>query len=364
MAKNNKNNRSRVTQQQIAENLNLSVATVSKALRGYTDINSETHTKVVEMASRLGYDFGSRAGQKVEPEADIHRVVGIFVESDPDNWEHPRYFAGMSNAYAQMNVSLVFHYFSRADCRCVLLPEKQPPAMREGLLNGIVLVNEWPAEVVRQLAARMPCVSILNEYPGVQLDVVGIDEQDGIGMLTDHLYQLGHRKIGFFTKNGAAGWAQARFGAYVASLYRLGIEFEPGIIIGMSADILDDKETTLKLQVKQVSEQIRRGVGAWVCASSRVGYALCRALLDRGFRVPQEVSIVGFGDGETEEERLGCPELTSASVAPLTVGAEALKRLLARLHHPGAPRDELKLKCRFVAGKTTGSVAHRKRQNR
>jgi len=59
--------RKRVNQKDIAENLKISVATVSKALRGdYPDINTQTRQRVINMASKLGYDTGTHIRQAIE----------------------------------------------------------------------------------------------------------------------------------------------------------------------------------------------------------------------------------------------------------------------------------------------------------
>jgi len=343
----------KITQQIIAEKLKISVPTVSKALSGHPDVNDETQTRVINLATQLGYAVPGRSKKEKESTVAKHHLVGVFVVTASDQFQDINYFAGMSSTYAKMNISLLFHYCSAEECELILSPEYQPPAMRDKLLSGVILVNQWPPTIVEKLYARVPCVSIVNNFTDLNIDVIGIDESDGIARLMDHLFQLGHRKIGFFTSEGMIGRDAARFGAYTASIYRLGLEFEPDFVCGMSGGILDDPKMSFDLQIKHVVEQIRRGVRAWMCTSNPIGYELCRRLTGYGFNVPAEVSITGFGDGD--DGGSGCPKLTTVDIPYLSVGAEAVKRLLSRLRHPTSPKIKVKLQCKLKKGQTTAA---------
>ncbi len=350
-----------VNQKSIAESLNLSVATVSKALSDSVEINAENREKVVNMATKMGYRYTGGSRRKDGAEGKSH-FVGVLIHSNPDQWQETAYFAGMSEKCAKLNVSLMLHYFSTADCEQVLDPANQPPVMRDGQLSGLILVNRWPTYIVKELVAKMPCVSIVHRVPEVALDLVGIDNTDGISRLMDHLHGLGHRRIGFFGRCGEITWSRARFGAYTDSLCRLGLEFEPECVCDISLENVEDKTPVLDAQVDDVVVQVRRGVRAWMCANDLVGYLLCRGLMERGFRIPQDVSITGFD--YSQNDRLGCPKLTSMAVPFLKIGAEALRRLISRVHHPNRPQYQVRLQCKFVEGMTSAGPPLEEAQER
>ena len=104
-------------------------------------------------------------------------------------------------------------------------------------------------------------------------------------------------------------------------------------------------------QVDYVANRIRQGVTAWICASDWAGYRLSRGLMDRGFKIPQDVSITGFD--HAENDRLGCPKLTTMAVPFLKIGAESLRRVISRVLHVNRPKLNVRLQCKFVKGKTT-----------
>ena len=344
-------NKRKINQKDIAETLSLSVATVSKALSGdYSDINSETRARVVNMASQLGYMHGSRRQQAIAEETASY-LVGVLILRKLHEWQHTTFFAGMSEKCAKLNVSLVLHYVSEESCDNILSQEHQPPAMRDGGLSGLILVNHWPENIANRLAAEQPCVSIQQPYPKARLDLIGVDEVQGIDALADHLYSVGHRRIGFFGSCPQVDAARTRFGAYVSALCRLGLMYDPADTIALSAAHLEDKEIILTGQVESAMRRVQQGVRAWICASDWVGYLLCRGLIDRGYNIPKDVSVVGFDD--SEDNTLGCPKLTSISIPAQKIGAEALRRLISRVRHPSSPVLRVMLPCKLFEAQTT-----------
>ena len=349
--------KSKINQKDIAESLDLSVATVSKALRGgYSDINTETRDRVVNMASKLGYaTHGSGRLQAILDEEDTKsRTVGVLILRKMHEWQHTNYFAGMTEKCSKMNVSLVLHYVSEENCHLILNKEHQPPALRDGHMSGLILVNHWPEEVVVRLNAQVPCVSIQHSYQHARLDIIGVDEGQGIEQLAEHLYSKKHREIGFFGNCGQVYNARMRFSAYISALAKLGLRTDLSNVIDVSPAHLEDKEIVLLPgQIESVIRRIQQGVRAWVCASDWVGYLLCRGLIDRGYSIPKDVSIVGFDD--SEDNTLGCPRLTSITVPALRIGAEALRRLLTRVKHPASPPLKVLLPCKLFEAQTTSS---------
>jgi len=348
--------RSKINQKDIADSLNLSVATVSKALRGgYSDVNTETRDRVVNMASQLGYTSHGSGGLQalLDEEATKSYTVGVLILRKMHEWQHTNYFAGMTEKCSKMNVSLVLHYVSEDNCHLILDKEHQPPALRDGSMSGVILVNHWPEDVVARLNAQIPCVSIQQIYPGVRMDIIGADDFQGIERLTEHLYAKGHRSIGFLGRCGEVYNARNRFGAYISAMAKLGLETDLSNIVDVSPAHLEDKQLILSGQIESVIRRLHQGVRAWICASDWVGYLLCRGLIDRGYHIPKDASIVGFDD--SEDNTLGCPKLTSITVPALRIGAEALRRLINRVKHPSSPPLKVLLPCKLFEAQTTSS---------
>ena len=345
-------NKKKINQKHIAESLNISVSTVSKALRGgYADVNEETQARIQSMATKLGYS-GCGASSYSMDGADFERgsrktyMIGVLILRKIHEWQHTNYFAGMTEKCAKLNVSLILHYVNEENIESFISGDQQLPAMRSGELSGVILVNNWPEDIVKQISSRYPCVSIQYSYHSARMDVIGVDESDGVEKLMDLLDQQGHRKIGFFGNCPQLPHTRMRFSSYVSSLSRLGLEFEGANIIDLAPEYIEDKEINLTGQLDSVIARMNAGVQAWVCASDWVGYLLCRGLIDRGYSIPKDVSVVGFDD--SEDNTLGCPKLTSITVPSLQIGAEALRRVINRMRHPSSPPLKVMLPCKLL----------------
>jgi len=98
----------KVNQKTIAEHLHVSVATVSKALRGRPDVSLATRRQIEQAAEELGYR--RQRGRRQPRSRSIKcRLVGVFVRRPIDGGAKnvPTYLDGMSRLSVQQNVSLV-----------------------------------------------------------------------------------------------------------------------------------------------------------------------------------------------------------------------------------------------------------------
>ncbi len=335
--------------QMIAQKLDLSVATVSRALRRIPGINPGTRARVVQAAAELSYRLPKSHRPQSLEKRDGLQHVGVLIETPRTDLPAP-YLTGLSEASMALNASLVVHHVKPGDCEKILDPRFQPRAMSAGLLCGLILIFRWPVDVVRQLSEKYPTVSIAHRYPGVDLDVVGIDNQIGIELLLRHLHGLGHQKFGFFGRCSALHWAAARFGSYVAALTDLDLEYRAEQVIDVDLETLTDPSLPWSRFTAPAEELTRRGVTAWICATEPAGRALYESMNSHGFDVPRDVSITGFHR----------PDLLVAAETPLTsvtasyeaIGAAALKRLLYRTQNPIESTRTVLFPCELFPGQT------------
>lgn len=347
-----------VNQQYIAEQLDVSVATVSRSLRNDSVANPRTRAKVLDLASKLGYRLPERRPRFTTRSSNDKQVsfIGVLIrvnlnvdvtrENKKDTEVSTHVVAGMSEAARRAKMSLVVHHVPDKDCGTIDDLQMQPEAMRQRMLAGVVLIHPFPPETVRRLAEQLPCVTIINPVPGARIDCVGSDQLGAIAAEMDHLYGLGHRRIGFLMVNRKGNpWNQTRFGAYVASLNRLDMQYDPSCVVGLEG------YRAIPTEIDAIIAQINRGVRAWVCVGDDIGYDLYMRLTERGLRIPRDVSITGFDSAEPPH---GCPKLTSVRPPFEQIGVAAVRRLLNRIKHPSTPQVTVQYACELVEGETTG----------
>lgn len=351
-----------VNQDVIAEKLHLSKATVSRALRNLPGIHPSTRSRVMEAAAQMGYRpqrTRVRPGATETEAVTEHRLIGVMVRSRSEQWRSLPFITGMAEMATALNVSLVLQHVGLSDAGAILDPHRQPPALRDDTLSGVVLIHRWPEAVVRYLAERYPCVSLVHRLPDVPMDIVDMDHGAGMLRLMRRLYELGHRQIGFIGRSRDLSWSKARYGAYVEALYALGLPYDPAQVIDVPTELLEDNSLSWDEPVERAATLARsQGVRAWMGASDWAGYSLCRGLIDRGLRIPEDISVTGFDT--REYNTLGCPPLTSVRVPLEPMGAEALRRVVRRAGDPSYFYQCVQFDCALREGETTGpALRHR-----
>jgi DNA-binding LacI/PurR family transcriptional regulator len=338
--------------QDVAAKLDLSVATVSRALRRIPGINPDTRAMVLQTAAEIGYRLPA-SYKNVAIGKDRLQHIGVFIEANNSNLSHP-YLTGLSEAAMTLNSSLVIHHVKPGECELVLDPSFQPRAMRSGLLSGIVLIFWWPADVVRALSQKLPTVSIMHKYPGTDVDMVGIDNEGGMDILVRQLYDHGHRHIAFLGRCAKLHWANARFSGYVAAMASLGLEYRPDWVVDVDFEVIANKEAEWRRHEAQVEKLTAGGITAWVCATEPGGWMVHDWLTRSGLRVPQDVSVTGFHRPSTTDGT--SLDLTSVGSSYEAIGAAALKRLHYRIHNPSETSRTVLFQCEFHPGTTVGPV--------
>jgi len=126
-----------VNQRLLAKELNVSVGTVSKALRDYPDVGIKTKTKVVELAKKLGYRAYLSDFQYEDVRSEV-KFVGVLTQTPQRNYTQIEYLHGMSEISSELNVSQFVHNYTADKCGDILISSLQPPVMREGLMSGLI----------------------------------------------------------------------------------------------------------------------------------------------------------------------------------------------------------------------------------
>jgi LacI family transcriptional regulator len=151
-------------------------------------------------------------------------------------------------------------------------------------------------------------------------------------------------------------WACSRFAAYVEALVSVGLPYDGRNVVRISLDNAMSP-TTFPIgawweTVKTATQEKR--ADAWICSSAATSHTLCRAFLDHGFRMPQDIAMAGYHRGASVPADL--PSISSTVVADEELGAAAVHRILNRLENPEETHRCVLIPVKFVQGETTATV--------
>jgi LacI family transcriptional regulator len=357
---------------QIADHLDLSVATVSRALQNNPRISDETRHRVISAAAQMGYR-PRRSGAELEITQQLVTTkellpVTVLAQFDIEAWESGefrigpvpfhggewsssmnRILAGISKSARSLHLSALVHYVPLSECNYLSDPQYQPASMRTFQTTGLILVGYFPPEIVKDLSQTWPCISISHQYPDASIDCISDNSFLAIGQLMDKLYAIGHRRIGFINYMGHQSWAQLRYSAYIQALSRLNLPYIPEIVTNIDDRILVDGR-----EIAFVLPHLNQGqnVTAWVCADDVVAYRLFDDLRKQGVKVPEEVSITGFNATQPPS---GFPLISGVRPPFGMIGGIGLQTLLERSETPHLPPRHTMVRCELVEGETIRS---------
>ncbi len=309
----------------ISSRLGLSVSTVSRALRNAEGVDTQTRTRVLAEAARAGY----RGRQRLVRSGKTRTMLALS-RNDSGSISYDA-MAGMSQAAIALNVSILTHQTPHDFPESILNPKLQPPAMRTGQLDGIVLLNEWPGAVVSELQQIHPVVSMLYDYPGC--DFVGVDEVEGMKTLTSHFGNPG--SVGYFGVCAGTTISSRLHAAFLT--LRATEKDSPVVEIPHSASA---GAGSFGAVTTELSRYFERGVHSWICPDVPCAEILKECAHSLGPEIPDTLQVGVFHPSG----RPTATRWTSLTIPGEELGIAAVRRLLHRIEHPSESIRRILLK--------------------
>lgn len=329
--------------QVLADQLKLSRFAISRALSGGPGVSEETRRRVIEAAERLGYTPPSaRRGMDRFHTRNILFMIGAFRFEDQSFW--PRVIAGAEAATRQRRLNLMI---------TVISPEEEaqgamPVSLLQRNVDGVLAVGEFqPAFLTALRAQEQPTVLVDVDGAEYMLDAVITSDYEGGALGVRHLQELGHRRIGFVGDLSFASSFSRRYIGFLQAKQRLGL-------LGENAVALVNHAESHYWDLGEVTARLANGKNlptAFVCANDRSALILIQALQDKGLRVPDDVSVVGFDD--IAQAGANQPPLTTIQVCKERLGERAVELLEWRLGNPRHPRETAMIGTKLVVREST-----------
>ena len=332
----------RPTLADIASITGVSKATVSLVLRNSPTIPQRTHDRVHEAAKSLGYVYNRGAASLRSTET---RLIAMAV-NDLTNPYFAEIVASMEDALTEQNRIVLMCNTDESIARQRAFVE----AVREYSVGGLLLVpaTGTSASFIDLLRSwRLPCVSVSRAIPGAEVDLVQADHRSGMIAATNHLLELGHRRIGMLGLNENISTGRQRFEGYCQALTDAGIAIEPRLVL--SGPATRDVGMAQLLTLLDLPEPPT----AVVCFNDVVAFGAMLGLRSRDLTPGRDFSVIGFDD--IAEATLWRPALTSVAVARQVVGRTAARLLLERINDFNRPFETILLPTELIIRHTTGA---------
>ena len=270
----------------IAERVGVSTVTVSKALSGQKGVSEEVREKIRSIAEELGYQQPS-AARKSQNHKNFN--IGILISE--------RFLVKYESFYWQMYQAVA----TRATAEeCFTMLEvigkaeeessRMPKLVQERKVDGIIVIGKMMDAYLQHMntEAGIPVI-YLDYYNGREAsDSVISNSYYGTYELTYYLYRMGHRKIAYVGTLLAMESITDRYFGYQKALLELGLEQKKGWVLDDRHIETGEIDTVNMLQIPKDMPTV------FVCNCDLTASFLIKKLKDNGYRVPEDISVVGF----------------------------------------------------------------------
>lgn len=331
----------------VARRAGFSRTTVSYVLNGRADVTipEPTRDRIMRAAEELGYRRNGIARSLV---SNRTQTLGVVVPSLQSSF-HAEIVNGIQDVCSRHQYRMLLAY-SLDD------PESETEQVRlllENRVEGLISVGSWlihdtAGDLVGEvLAEDVPCVIVDDCLPDQPVDCVISDDWRGTSAAMAHLLAAGHRRIGHLSGGSDALPARTREEGYRLALREAEIPVDPDLILGgsfNSPEAVNWMDCLLQLPEPPT---------AVFAANDRLAAEAVLAIRQRGLRVPEDVTVVGYGELPLARYL----ELTTVDQQPRRMGEMAAERLFARIADPGLEPERIVIPTHLVV---RGSSADRK----
>lgn len=271
----------------VASQAGVSVATVSRALRGLPNVAPATRARVLEVASRLSYRPDPNAARLAAGRTTTVGMAVPFVH----RWYFAQVIGGVEGVLAPAGYDLMLYAIDGEDARRRFLAEAMPFRKRvDGLIVVDLLVSEDETAELAGTGVHLVTIGRRSDrYPSVT-----IDNEAGATAAVEHLVGLGHRRIGYVgdSDEHPLGFAvpELRRDAYRRTLDRHGAPVRREWEVAGGFTIAGGAEAGHRLLT------LDHRPTAVFAASDEMAMGVLVAARDLGLRIPEDLSVVGFDD--------------------------------------------------------------------
>lgn len=313
----------------IAQQAEVSEATVSRVLNDRPGVSADTRQAVLTALDVLGYERPARLRKRSAG------LVGLVVP-ELDNPIFPAFAQIIETTLAQQGFTPVL---------CTQTPggvteDEYVEMLLDRQVSGIIFVSGLHAdstsdpERYRKLIVRpLPIVLVNGFAEGIEAPFISCDDRAAGELAVSHLVALGHRRIGLISGPDRYLPVQRKIDGYRGGMRRL---------LGLTDAEIDQMISLSLFGVEggdaAASRLLDKGVTGFVCGSDLMALGAIRAVRHRGLQVPADVSVVGYDDSPLIA--FTDPPLTTLRQPVRAMAVAAVRALVDEIKGHPAPHSE------------------------
>jgi DNA-binding LacI/PurR family transcriptional regulator len=306
-------------------------------------VNERTRTKIVAAAMELNYPLRP----DLIPPGLVKKTNRIGVIAPYiSRWFFSQAINGIEQSLREVGMDLLLYNFSQVDARQRIFQQKQ----LRGKVDAIIVVSMPPTdeEFTSLLSLGIPITTIGFSHEGCTS--IAIDDVLGGKVATQHLTDLGHREIAVLSGQRETAYnfdvSGNRNKGYVEALNEVGVGWNPELEISGDFNIYTS-EIAMEAFLRR-----KKLPTAIFCHSDEMAFGALKAIRNKGMRVPEDISVIGFDDHDIAQY-IG---LTTVAQPPQFEGQVAAAAAIAEITNPTLERRKFVVPLSLMVRQTTAAI--------
>ncbi|GMA94534.1 LacI family transcriptional regulator [Pseudolysinimonas kribbensis] len=312
----------RATLRDVAQLAGVSQSTTSRALSGEGYAGADVRERVLAAAETLGYVPHAMARSLRKQDS---QTIGVLV-SDLQNPFYADLAAGIADAARRAGYTMMLTD-DQGSAEAEMHAAQAFVATR---VAGVILTALSGDVVEYLLRQHVAVVEADRQFAAGRCDAVVIDNAGAARRMTEHLLELGHRRIALFVDETAWTTGNARSEGFREALTHGGVAWDDAFVVQAGWDAALARTAAIDVLAR------RDHPTAIFAVNNLLAEGVWRAASDLGLRIPEDLSLVSFDDSRWMS--MVTPGITAVAQDAVAVGRAAVGRLLERLGDRGCRR--------------------------
>ena len=311
-----------VTLKKLAEQLNVSVSTVSKALNDSSEISEETIKRVKELAKHYNYQ-PNRIAQSLQKNST--GTIGVIIPNILN-----RFFAKVLVGIEKEATKLGYNIITCITNETLLKEKESIKLLSNGSVDGFILAASEETQITSDFhhitmlqRSDFPVVMFDRVIDNISCDKVVIDDFKALKEAMDHLITKGRKNIAFISNIDDLNVGKSRKQAYKDAILSKFKNVDESLILAISHS--ENSQDTIKAFFKANPK-----IDGVVSADNTSGTIALNVAKDLEYKIPEDLSIIGFADEAISN--LSVPRLSYISQNAKQIGITATNLLVDRLN--------------------------------
>ena len=319
-----------LTLKEIAVLLDVSPSTISLVRHNRPGVSLDTREKVSQMLALHGYLEQQLEVSPKDIQLLKYSSTGYLTEKNDQI--SAGIIDGICEEAAQLDLNVMMSTCHEGEFKKIL------DMLFSNPVSGLIVVGSELPLIYEDYfqACRIPVVLVDTHMPFCEVDNVVLDNRKGVYTILQHLYQLGHRRIGYIYSSFKTANSMERLQAFYDALEHLGLTVDPHAVFPVNPSFERVYDTSISIM--QTHDSMPTAI---VADSDTIALGCMNALARAGYGVPDDISVAGFGGSPFCN--ITAPSLTSLHTPSKYMGQYAVQLLFSRIQAPQSPIRRMKI---------------------